>query len=64
MKSFQCVANEARLERMKYADFIISPNVDDIGRFDLDKINLLIERGSQATIEQISRITKYLNNQM
>ncbi len=64
MKSFQCVVNETRLERMKYADFIISPNVDDIGRFDLDKINLLIERGSQATIEQISRITKYLNNQM
>ncbi len=64
MKSFQCVINETRMERMKYADYIISPNVDDIGRFDLDKVNVLIERGRQATIEQISLITKHLNNQI
>jgi predicted acylesterase/phospholipase RssA len=46
------------MERLKFADVIISPDVDDIGQFDFDKIPLLIRRGKEAVSKHIEFIKK------
>ncbi len=58
MKSIRIMLNETRMERLKFADVIISPDVDDIGQFDFDKIPLLIRRGKEAVSKHIEFIKK------
>ncbi len=58
MKSIHIMINETRMERLKFADVVISPDVHDIGQFDFDKIPLLIRRGKEAVSKHIEFIKK------
>jgi NTE family protein len=58
MKSIHIMINETRMERLRFADVIISPDVHDIGQFDFDKIPLLIRRGKEAVSKHIEFIKK------
>lgn len=56
LKSIRIMVNETRMERLRFADVVISPDVDDIGEFDFDKIPLLIRRGKEAVSKHIEFI--------
>ncbi len=58
MKSIHIMINETRMERLQFADVVISPDVHDIGQFDFEKIPLLIRRGREAVSKHIEFIKK------
>ncbi|MCL4557356.1 MAG: patatin-like phospholipase family protein [Deltaproteobacteria bacterium] len=55
-KSIQVMVNETRMERLRFADVIITPDVHDIGQFDFDRIPLLIRRGKEAVSKHVEFI--------
>ena len=55
-KSIQIMVNETRMERLRFADVIIAPDVHDIGQFDFDRVPLLIRRGREAVSKHIEFI--------
>ncbi len=59
MKSILIMINETRMERLRFADVVISPDVDEIGQFDFDKIPLLIRRGKDAVSKHIQFIKRH-----
>ncbi len=62
MKSIHIMINETRMERLEFADVIISPDVNDIGQFDFDKIPLLIRKGKESVSKHIELIKKNIKN--
>jgi len=60
-KSLQGLINETRKERLKYADIIISPSVETIGRFELNKVPALIDKGQEAALKNINEIKRKIN---
>ncbi len=60
-KSLQGLINETQKERLKYADIIISPAIETIGRFELDKVPILIDKGQEAALKKINEIKKRIN---
>ncbi len=61
MKSIRIMINETRMERLRFADIIIRPNVHGIGQFEFDKAEHLIKRGKEAVSEHIEFIAQSLN---
>ncbi len=55
-KSIQVIVNETRMERLRFADVIIAPDVHDIGPFDFERVPLLIHRGKEAVSKHIELI--------
>jgi NTE family protein len=58
IKSIHIMINETRMERLRFADVVISPDVHDIGPFEFDKIPLLIHRGKEAVSKHVEFIKK------
>ncbi len=56
LESYQSMVERNNREMESYADFIIKPNINGIGRFEIDKAPILIQKGREAASEIVFKI--------